>query len=460
MSNYDNQYVPLIPHASENTYGLVSYSDIKNLVPNNVTPHSHSTMTVPISPLWHTNNMDTYSGRIYLFPDMVENIHSAWAEKRWYTSNNFNIVLNSNASFVLRRYPHNAYGSNNYQSGMNPQNTMFTRFISPTGHNTQIDVTITFFQDDVAGWTPTLNLNQGDISSGWYPLTSNTSSSPYNLTGSSTPYTSRTIVLRWSGVWAQWQVIFDSGGWRPVPMYMAASSTLGGKYCRVTLDPAAVAANPPSVINNWVNTVYALGGLNVRKYMYTRGYNIQLNAGNGDDWFGSILVDGYPESAGPQQSPFGAYVKKFDGGGGSTTINSTPSAAYNDLVVTGVIDALYHEAGHWIEQTYLRNNNINANIHQDAIISDCHRTAILTSNAQFPEYNIFNDSQGHFYSQTEWLAQAIGTWILQKGFDDGSCTAYTEATFPYVILPKNLFGTTANKTAFYARMDALCPDLV
>jgi hypothetical protein len=451
MTNYT--YVPLIPHASSKTYGLVSYDDVQKLDPVKVGPHSHSAMTIPISPLWHTNNMDVYQGQIFLFPDLNEDIHSAWDNKRWYTSNSFNIVLNSNASFVLQRYPY-VGSSMSPQSGMNPQKTMFTRFLTQSNKNCQVDVTITFFQDDVGGRTPVLNLNQGDISSGWYPLTSNTSTALYSLTGSSTPNSSRTLVLRWSGVWAQWQVIFDSGGWRPVPGYMVPSSAVGGKYCRLTLDPAAIVGNGASATNNWINTTYSMGGLNVRKYVYNRGFTVQINYGQGSDWMGTVLADG----AGAQA--FSSFTTTFDGAGGGTTVDATPSAAYIDIVSTGVIDALYHEVGHYLNQTYLKNNGQNADIVSDSVISECHRTAIKTSLPTPPAgQTLFLDTAGHFYGQSEWIAQAIGTWILQKGINDGSATAGM-TSFTYVLEPMTVFGSTVNMNAFYARMDALCPDLV
>jgi hypothetical protein len=450
-----SSYVPWIPHATQDGFGLVSYDDVLNLTPKKIAPHVHSTLKIPISPLWHTNNMDVYSGSIFLFPDMNENIKNAWENKRWYTSNNFNIVLNSNASFVLHRYPHVGNQITNAQSGMNPETSSFMGgSFTPDFYNTQLDITLTFFQDDVAGWTPTINVNQGDVD-GWSPIMSNSSSSPYSIAASTVPYSSRTIILRWSGVWAQWQVIFDSGGWRPTRMYMAPSSGVGGKYCRITLDPSAVSLWTTTQLFSYINGVYAWGGLNVRKYLYNHGFTVQLNNGNGVDWFGTVVADGKPNSE-PAHSSF---TKRYDYAGGGMSASATPSASYVDLVATGVIDALYHEAGHYLNAVYFRNKGYNYELFSDPEISVIHRTAIKTSPASVPGGNtIFTPQGGHYYSVSEWIAQAVGTWILQKGINDGSAVGVTSNTYAYQ--PDVVFGSAANKDAFYARMDTLCPDLV
>jgi hypothetical protein len=197
-----------------------------------------------------------------------------------------------------------------------------------------------------------------------------------------------------------------------------------------------------------------MGGLNVRKYIYNRGFTVQINYGQGSDWMATVLNDG----AGTQA--FSSFTTTFDGAGGGTTVDATPSAVYVDLVATGVIDALYHEVGHYLNQTYLRNINQDADLASDPVISECHRTAITTSSpTPSAGQSLFLDAAGHFYGQSEWIAQAIGTWILQKGINDGSATAGM-ASFTYVIQPMTVFGSTSNMNAFYARMDALCPDLV
>jgi hypothetical protein len=471
--NYVNQFPPV---ATQTTPGVVqlkgglrgTYDNPQVEFSANVPTHTHNSLARAITPLWHTNNMTKMSATGTL--DLMYDAHGDWwgnRKKGFYSGTNFTIVLNENATFRIRK------GLRDYQTSYTNQvsrsNHPYGTRDAATGASsgwlgqpmsysaTECEMAITFIQDDVGGWSPTIYA----FGASDYNINSVMNYTP----SSSTANKMKLVLLKWVGPHAGWVCTFDSG-WQsqPVGWNVSPSSSRGGQFVRAW---PSLTVNASVSSEQFIEYHVKATTLNFRKWMYNAGVGWSLETVGGPSrysWCWGDDLDSTGASAGRALGPGTA-----QGGWSPAQHVVTPGVVGDPVGATlheaaHTLDNLWHivEYGSGVNDTnsyfakFLRSDSTIVDIH-----SRCLDTGLVFSNG--------DRDAGHFRNFSEWWAEACASWLYTKYLLSVGANPDVAQPIPYQSgsyfqsansTAVNVLPTVALRNEFYTYLDTLLAKLI
>lgn len=214
----------------------------------NVSKHVHGKLYLPASAPLHTNNI---GNTITLYP------HSNKGSVVHGTGGNYVIVLNSNFTGKLSTRGRDVAFSD--YIFRDPEVTPFTG-VGPFPSNPaeyMQEIMVTFIQDNVGGWTPTIS------------TADETTGSFGGSLGSGTAGQMRSAVYRYFGPHVGWKEFWKDPSWVSSPYTLNNSSTRANQWVR--------GLGAGGVLEQILDSFVTNTPLNYRKALYLRGFNIQYD---------------------------------------------------------------------------------------------------------------------------------------------------------------------------------------
>lgn len=396
-------------------------------VPNTgtVAAHSHRRNMVKIAPLVHTNN----GAPTDLYPAQNHPITPSLG--------NYLIVLNASTTFTLRSdsidipsyagssqvpwvtrepgqpsYPTNGHGSSN---------------LTPQGSDFMGEVVVTFIQDDVGGYTPTVNARQLSIALG-------------SSLGSGTAGQALTAIYRYLGPLVGWVRTYSSG-WGSFPYAIAKSSDRGGKYLRAIVGTGADSSKVTAVLD-----AAEKSPLTFRRALYDRGLIIECATGAAS----GVLAAG------------NTFASAASGVGNGYTFRELPGhIVCLSSLTTNPVEATLHEVGHAADSLLLNGSFDGSNVRDDATLTslwgqDKAEWIAAGGTDDNPGNSLTNvgwgGSRGYFVrTLDEWNAQMLGAWAYRRwAILNSNSSAQTTAETAMLVA-----SNSTRRAAVLARYDAL-----
>jgi hypothetical protein len=370
--------------------------------------HSHVRNYAAISPLVHTNNMTDF------------NLYSANTGGSIQSGGHYLIALNASTTFTLRNDNQDNFSLTSDSEMGSRLAGVWSQQITYGGvgyGKSNLDygteITVTFVQDNVGGWTPTVFAAQ------------NNSTLSGATWGSGTAGQMRTGIYRYLGPLVGWELIYLTSAWKTFPYTLAPSSTRGGQYLR------AVVGTGGSTFVSAMLDAAAKTPLNYRKALYNKG--VILEAGSG----GAVSVIQYNNDT----------VSKTMLIPGGVVIPTIPRHMVACVSDTSTPIATIHEMGHCAD--FLLSSGppgygeTSKNLSNDMTLISYWNTSTATwgmslnSNNDAVQDFGWAGSHGYFIRQkTEWLAQVLAAYMHRKWcVANAASTATADATLTKSVPP-------------------------
>jgi hypothetical protein len=398
--------------------------------------HTHSHLHSPVGALLHTNN----GAPTTLYP--------ANADSTIGHGGNYLITLNSSLTFTLSpRFNDTTRAGTTMDARYYREATQKSLGLADLGlHGFEVggDINVTFVQDDVGGWTPTIAS----------ALSLNATFAP--TMGSGTAGQHKTAIFRYMGPWLGFKTIYVDSSWTTFPYTMAPSSTRSGKYVRAILGNN-YAARTTSYTGN-LDAVVLNTPLQYRKWLYNAGCTFEFNT---------------PDS--------NAYSQMLTSVTGSASVSSAVGVTLMDIphnpiaMISGYSQfAATHETGHITDYLWFRQDGtgVGYDVQSDTVLAALYAQDFTDWNAAAGLGSlVYNNGQlvgtsdqskdtvgalgwsgsyGYFVSsRREWIAELISTYMAYRmvTYYGGTGTS----------IPDSMDSCTnpSRRTAVLARLDTL-----
>ena len=403
----------------------------------NVSKHVHGKLYLPASAPLHTNNIGNVCT---LYP------HSSKASVLYGTGGNYVIILNSNFTGKLStRGLNTPLPDYIYRD---PEATIFTGVgpFPPNPAEYMQEIMVTFIQDNVGGWTPTINT--ADEVTGAFG----------GSLGSGTAGQMRSAVYRYFGPHVGWKEFWKDSAWVSSPYTLNNSSTRANQWVR----GVGAGGTIEQILDSFVTNT----PLNYRKALYLRGFTVQY------DNTGSALA---------------TIALGATGAGGSLSIGGVSAqgvvistlARHMTAIVASASGALLcHESGHAAD--FLLGPQVNLNqtkqgaIRQIKAINDLWQLDFndWSQDSAINLPKITEDGVGDrskdgianagwtgstsytISTRSEWMAQVIGGYMMRKA--DLAASRSTSTSDGMLINASN----PARRTTLLATLDQYLSDYI